>query len=270
MHDSLTRSTAVPTLPTAGPTAGPARTIPRARAVRRAMPLLLTGIFAIAVGCDSEGPDAVANASAANASAANASAPNVAAANASAASPVVDSIFPVEEEIRRFRETLEEAPDTLRRGSESRDELVLRVVRAIETADTAALAAMTLDRAEFAWLYYPHSRYTKRPYRLSPALAWYQLQNRSSQGLTRLLRRYAGVEMGYIGYECPDEPEMEEENRYWHGCVIIHADPAADPAAAEGAAEASGAEAEPIRIRLFGSIMERDGRYKLAGFSNGL
>lgn len=216
---------------------------------------LLPAVLVLAVGCDSAPPDA--------------------ATDPDAQISPVDSIFPVEEEIRRFRATLGEAPDTLRRTETELEGVVLRFVRAVEEADTATLAGMSLDRAEFAYLYYPDSRYTRPPYQLSPALTWYRMQNLSGRGLTRLMRRYAGVSMGYIGYECPDEPAIEGENRFWHGCVILHEEgptDGGDSETSQGSATAS-EDASPDgvrRIRLFGSIMERDGRYKLVGYSNDL
>ncbi|MEX0979607.1 MAG: hypothetical protein WDZ89_00840 [Gemmatimonadota bacterium] len=203
--------------------------------------LLLAGLLLVS-GCEQAGSDAEPE---------------------GARATLVDSIFTVEEEIRRFRETLGEAPDSLRRAAPGRDALVLRFVAALQAADTAALAGLALDPAEFAWFYYPDSRYTRRPYRLGPALVWYQLQNRSGRGLTRLLRRYGGHDMGYVAYDCPEAPVTEGESRYWHGCEILHTVP--DEATGERAGGS-----EPVRIRLFGSIMEREGRYKLVGFSNDL
>jgi len=164
---------------------------------------------------------------------------------------VVDSIFPVEEEIRRFLETIPTPATELEGGEADRDALVARFVRAVEAADTLDLARIAMNRAEFAYLYYPTSRYVERPYQLSPALVWYQNQNVGGRGLTRLLRRYGGVEMGFVSYRCPDEPEVEGENRYWHGCSVQHQ-----------------FEGDTVDIRLFGSIWERDGRYKLVGYAN--
>lgn len=170
-----------------------------------------------------------------------------------AASPatVVDSIFPVEEEIRRFHEAYPGEVTELSGGEGSRDALVERFIRSLEAADSLDLAQLSMTPREFGYLYYPTSRYTEPPYRLSPALVWYQNQNVTGRGLTRLLRRYAGEETNYLSYECPDESEVEGENRFWHGCQIIHL-----------------LEGDTVRIRLFGSIWERGGHYKLVGYAN--
>jgi hypothetical protein len=166
---------------------------------------------------------------------------------------VVDSIFPVEEEIRRFQAELGEEITELTGGEASRDALVARFVSALESADTLGLARITMSMGEFGYLYYPASRYTRPPYRLSPALVWFQNQNQSSRGLTRLLRRYAGHDMGFLSYQCPDEAEMEGENRFWHYCTVRHL-----------------YQGDTVDIRLFGSIWERAGHYKLVGFANEL
>jgi hypothetical protein len=89
----------------------------------------------------------------------------------------VDSVFPIEEEIRRFRADLPGAPAGLDAGaSPSRDALVARFVQAVEALDTAAVRDMVVSRAEFAYLYYPFTRFAKLPQQLSPALVWFQIQ----------------------------------------------------------------------------------------------
>lgn len=165
----------------------------------------------------------------------------------------VDSILPIDEELRRFRAGMEEV-EALEGGAPSRNELVERFVLALEEADTLGLASLALNRTEFAWLYYPHTIYTSRPYELAPALVWFQQQNRSSRGFGRLLGRYGGRALHYTGYACPDDGEAFGEGRIWHGCTV------------HGAT----AEGDRVEERLFGSILELNGRYKLVSFSNEL
>ena len=165
----------------------------------------------------------------------------------------VDSIFPIEEELRRFREGMAE-PDGLGHGSaHSRDALMRAFLAALTTRDTAALARMTLDRAEFAYLYYPHTVYTRPPYELSPALVWFQVQQNSEKGLVRVLRRLGGSPLDLLDYRCDAQPEVQERNRIWSGCELrLNA----------GSATSS--------RRLFGPIVERDGRFKFVSYANGL
>lgn len=167
---------------------------------------------------------------------------------------VVDSILPIEEEIRRFRATLEgEAPERLAGGAPSRDALVEGFVAAVESADTAALRAMLLTRAEFAWLYYPHTRFTSPPYTLAPGLLWFQIENGTSRGFHRLMDRMGGRPVHANGYGCGDAPLVEGPNRVWEECAVR--------------LEPPGGEARTLR--LFGSILERDGTFKFVSYSNG-
>ncbi|MHB1195027.1 MAG: hypothetical protein ACYC6F_18550 [Longimicrobiales bacterium] len=166
---------------------------------------------------------------------------------------IVDSIFPIEEELRRFRSDVGEEPTSLAGGARSRDALVERFVTALEEADTAAFQDMLLTRAEFAWLYYPHTRFTAPPYELAPGLLWFQIENGTGRGFGRLLERMGGRPAHADGYDCPSEPRTEGPNRVWEECVVHLRPPGG----------------EPRDLALFGSILERGGVYKFVSFSNG-
>jgi hypothetical protein len=173
-----------------------------------------------------------------------------AAAPLAAPSGPVDSILPNAESQRRFREGLP-AVTSLASGSESRDALVRRFARAVERHDTADLRAMVMSRAEFAYLYYPHTRYTRRPYELPPELLWFTIEQNSEKGIVRVLRRLGGQPLGVRSVECEDEPEAVGPARLWNRCLVRRA--GSDGGAGE---------------RLFGSIMELDGRYKFVSYAN--
>jgi hypothetical protein len=186
-------------------------------------------------------------------------APSDAVATAEARTPVhVDSVFPIEEDLRRFREGMTPV-DTLSGGADSRAALVDALLRRLEAADTLGIAELGMTPAEFAWLYYPHTMYTSPPYELAPGLVWFQLQNVSSRGLSRLLQAYAGKTLHDTGHRCPDEGEPFGTGRIWHGCSVEgmvrpeDADPDAAPV--------------PVEERLFGSILEVGGRYKFVSFA---
>lgn len=165
----------------------------------------------------------------------------------------VDSVFPIEEEMRRFRVGMTPVA-ALDGGAESREALVDALLRRLEAADTTGVAELAMTRTEFAYLYYPHTMYTSPPYELSPGLVWFQLQNQSSRGLARLLTTYAGKELHDTGFRCPDEGEVFGEGRIWHGCTVVGVVPTG----------------ESVEERLFGSILEVNGRFKFAGFANEL
>lgn len=165
----------------------------------------------------------------------------------------VDSVFPIDEELRRFRAELQPV-DSLTGGADSRDELVRRFGAAVAAGDAAALRALAITVEEFAWLYYPHTRYTRPPYELGPAIVWFQLENYGGRGLSRLLNRYGRRPFSGTGHACSAEPIVEERNTIWADCVIRYTDP-------------NGHNAE---ASLFGAILERDGRFKFVSYANRL
>lgn len=163
---------------------------------------------------------------------------------------IIDSILPVEEELRRFQEGLER-PAHLVGGATSREALVRGFVDRLSQRDTAALRSMLLTRAEFAYLVYPTSMYTRPPYRSAPGLVWLQLAQGSAKGLTRLLREDVQVR-GYAGHRCPEPPVLDGASTLWRQCGV----------------RVTLGEGEAIEARLFGVIVEHDGRFKFASFAN--
>jgi hypothetical protein len=91
---------------------------------------------------------------------------------------VIDSILPMEEHLRRFRDGIPEVT-ALAGGATSRDTLVAQFMRAVEARDTAFFRGALLSRAEFGWLYAPNHKYAKPPYELPTGLFWFQLQQSS-------------------------------------------------------------------------------------------
>jgi hypothetical protein len=175
-------------------------------------------------------------------------------AQAAPAAPVpgsyVDSIFTPEEEMRRFREGLAE-PAALAGGERSRQALVRAFVRAVERADTAAVRRMIVSRAEFAWLYYPSTGFSRPPRRMSPALLWFLTMQDSEKGIGRLLDRRGGERAAYVATECDPRPRVEGRNRLWDHCRVTFR---------------HGGETKTDR--LFGTILERDGEYKFLSYKN--
>lgn len=164
---------------------------------------------------------------------------------------VVDSVLPRVEHLRRFHAGLPSV-DTLRDASESIESLVARFARAVSTNDTIELNAMVLDRAEFAWLYYPDSPMSRPPYAVPPELLWGQIQASSNKGIKRLLDRLGGRVIRVSDLLCPAEPAIEGENLIHMHC--------------EAGFSARGLYT--LKGQLFGSIIERDGRFKFMGFAN--
>ena len=111
---------------------------------------------------------------------------------------------------------------------------------------------MLLSPREFADLVYPASPYTHSPYTQSPALVWNQIANPSESGSTRLLRRFGGNPSLYHGYTCQPKPDRQGHNLIWTGCLVRLTD----------------ASGEVREHKLFGSIIERAGRFKFVSYVN--
>lgn len=159
---------------------------------------------------------------------------------------VVDSILPPDDAMRRFTADIANPPSDFAHGAGSRDALVLKWVRALESNDSLTLIRTAISRPEFAFLVYPTSPSSKPPLQQPPDLAWLLLSNASVQGFRRSIGEHGGASLGYLGYACPIAPESQGSNRIWAGCVIRRRD--ADGDTTEG--------------RLFGPIVEREGYFK--------
>ena len=164
----------------------------------------------------------------------------------------VDSAIPIDEALRRFRRDLPN-PKVMHGGFGSREKLVREFVRAVEVQDTAALRGMVLKADEFAWFYYPSSPLSRPPYELAPALMWFQLQGESEKGASRLFSERAGHALGYVGHTCA-APRVEGKNRVHSSCELRRITAVRDT----------------VAERLFGLIIERDGRYKFVSYANRL
>ena len=173
---------------------------------------------------------------------------------AAATAGVVDSALPIPVLLDRFRATTVDTPTVLRGGAASPRDLVEALVGALATHDTATLRSLVLSRAEFAWLYYPHTKFTSRPYELGPELVWLQHAAASEKGAVRLLSRYGGAVLGLRSVTCADSAVSEGPNRIVGGCRVRLTSP-------EGAVQ---------ERRLFGALLNRDGRYKFLSYANDL
>jgi hypothetical protein len=140
-------------------------------------------------------------------------------------------------------------PGALSEGAESRAALVHAFVRAVERTATAAVRRMLLSRAEFAYLYYPTSAFAHQPTRMSPALLWFLTLQESEKGIGRLFTRRGGRPLGYVVSRCAPGPRAEGANRLWDHCTVT-------------------LRGETKPERLFGTILERDGRFKFVSYKN--
>lgn len=126
-----------------------------------------------------------------------------------------------------------------------------RFVRAVAQRDTVAAREMVLSRAEFAYLYYPDSPFTREPHRQMAGLVWLLTQVNSSKGITRVFDRFGGGPLSYRGHRCSPRPRGQGPNLLWEDCVVGLGDGLAD-----------------TEVRLFGSIIERDSQLKFVSYAN--
>lgn len=164
-----------------------------------------------------------------------------------------DTLYTAAESLRRFRETLTPV-DSLSPAFATKEDLARAFVTAVAANDIRRLAQTLLDRAEFAWLYYPENPISHPPYELAAGIAWFELEGNSLAGVRRALAAYAGREPSFRGLACAADPVVQGANRLWNGCTVT--------LALEDGATAS--------VRMFGSILERRGRFKLVTAANDL
>lgn len=179
-----------------------------------------------------------------------------AACSRGAASPrraTVDSVVPIDTALARFQEGLT-APAALEPAVGSLDELIGTFVTLLERSDTAGLSVLALTREEFAYLYYPTVPEARPPYELGPGLLWFLIEGNSARGLRAALADRAGAPLGYVGHRCPGEARHDGTSTVWPLCVVRRL-------------QASG---DTVEERLFGPILQRDGRFKFVSFANKL
>lgn len=168
---------------------------------------------------------------------------------------VIDTFVPLPEALRQFREaTPGVAPERIAGGAASLDELLGRLVDAYAAGDTAGLRALSVDRAEYAWLYYPDSPYPRPGYELSAEFVWYLMETHGAKGAERASQRLGGKRWTVLGADCGESPSVEGANRVWGPCSLR-------------LREGSGPEST---LELAKAVLERDGRFKLLGLENGI
>jgi hypothetical protein len=77
-----------------------------------------------------------------------------------------------------------------------------------------------------------------------------QLQNESARGLSRLLERVSGPRAQLTDLRCDAESDAQGANRYWRNCSMV-----------------VGGTEPARRLRVFGQILERDGRFKFVAYN---
>lgn len=158
-----------------------------------------------------------------------------------------------EGQVARFREQLPEVAG-LAGGAASQEELIATFLSAAQQGDTATLRRLALDRAEFAWLYYPTASQAQPPYDLDPETLWLVTSQQGERGLSRLLEALRGTGYPYAGHRCKGDGRREGSNRLYGPCLVRLVQ----------------APGDTVEARLFGLVLERGGRWKFVNYSNRL
>ena len=123
-----------------------------------------------------------------------------------------------------------------------------------ERADSGALASLVVDKGEFAFLIYPTSPNASPPYRQSPQLVWLTRSAANAKAAARLLARFGGHSIQYVGFTCPEPATPHGANTLWAGCAV----------------ELLSSAGDTVPLRMFGPIVQRDGRFKILSLTNAL
>ena len=162
---------------------------------------------------------------------------------------VVDSIRPPAEATARFVRGLP-AVSSLEGGAPTAGALVSQIADAVARADTARLERTIVTQAEYGHLYYPSSVFTQKPYELAPDIAWLLNSEANAKGKRRLLDRLGGKQVRFARLTC-GHPMKEGENTIRRECTV----------------EVSAARGAPVRLKLFHSLIEREGHVKILSLS---
>ena len=163
-----------------------------------------------------------------------------------------DTLHSPAEDLRRFRAPLVRVDELAPRFA-SKEDVARAFVAAVAANDVTLLAQTLMTRAEFAWLYYPESPVSQPPYGLPAGLAWFELEGNSLAGVRRALSTYAGS-VAFRELTCDRPPVMQGANRLWNGCTVLLT-------LEDGSRTSS---------RMFATIVERDGHFKIASAANDL
>lgn len=163
-----------------------------------------------------------------------------------------DTLHTTEESLRRFREGLEPV-ERLSPEFQTREEVARAFVAAVAANDAITLSQTLMTRAEFAWLYYPENPISRAPYELPAGLAWFELQGNSLTGMRRTLSTYGGRRLAFRALEC-DRAVLQGPNTLWNGCLVT----------------VRLEDGDKVRLRMFGTILERGGAFKVATAANDL
>lgn len=143
-----------------------------------------------------------------------------------------------------------EPPIPLSRTADSPVALGRAVLDALRHRDAAQLESLAITEAEFRDLVWPELPSSRPAMGLSFDYAWQELRQKSAADLRRTLAGWGGRRL-----ELVDVRFLGETTEY--GSFRVSRDSLLDVRTESG---------EPVRIRVFGSVIEYDGRVKVFSY----
>jgi hypothetical protein len=138
----------------------------------------------------------------------------------------------------------------LAHSHDSSDSLARAVLTAIERRDIDALQALAIDRAEFADHVWPELPAARPERNLSVGYVWGDLNQKSNVTLKHTLSAHGGTH-----YELDSIRFLGDSTSYDR--FVVHRESELTVKDSSGTAR---------QIRLFGSVLEKDGRYKVFSY----
>jgi hypothetical protein len=164
---------------------------------------------------------------------------------------VVDSIFPMDEMIRRFQAESGPAVTVLSGGEASMDALLRRYWALLVAGDTVSMTPIVASQREFAYLYFPESREVTDG--VPPAISWLMLASNSGRGLTRALRDASQGDPTLRGTLCQPLELTAGRARIIGPCGVLRT-----------------RNGQPDTLWFVKHVIARDGIFKLMSFANEL
>jgi hypothetical protein len=131
------------------------------------------------------------------------------------------------------------------------EDLARRVVEAVRTKDVPTLRDLRVSEKLYKEELCPAFLASKPRHTMNVDFHWNLLQVNALEGMREILNRYGGQPIEYRGLEDPDEIEEYGTFRLWRRVRVR--------------IQLEGKEKE-ISARLFGAIVERNGRFKLLSY----
>ena len=138
----------------------------------------------------------------------------------------------------------------LQGSRESVETLLTDFLAALEEGDEEQIVGLTLSREEFDRVVWPQLPASRPGTNLSPSFVWESHQMRSLSGLGSILRRYGGQSLQLVKVHF-------REGSTDYSTFVVHRDAFLEVTDATGGVR---------QLKLFGSVLELDGEFKIFSF----